>query len=359
MWAFRKKQTANQRLPLRVRSHGTSVAQLETDEQTAHRIANILSELYGADDLAVSLFDAGGGRWQVAIHFRAQIDRESLRATVAQAAGTQIVSGLGFASIEETDWVRQSLAGLAPVVAGRFIVHGAHDRAHIAVNRVGIEIEAALAFGTGHHGTTRGCLLALDRICKTLSKPRVAPSPCKGEGRGGGHNLHRNQTTPTRLAFARHPPPFWERKKNLRILDVGTGSGVLAIAAARALHRRVLATDIDASAVDAARGNVRLNRGGGLVDIIQANGVGARQIRAHAPYDLIFANILLGPLLRMAASLRHLAAPGARIVLSGVLPSQANAVIASYRPLALERRTDIDGWSTLVFTRRKVHPDRT
>ena len=340
-------------------SHGTSVAQLETDEQTAHRIANILSELYGADDLAVSLFDAGGGRWQVAIHFRAQIDRESLRATVAQAAGTQIVSGLGFASVEETDWVRQSLAGLAPVVAGRFIVHGAHDRAHIAVNRVGIEIEAALAFGTGHHGTTRGCLLALDRICKTLSKRRVPPSPGKGEGRGGGHNLHRHQTTPTRLAFARHPPPFRGREENLRILDVGTGSGVLAIAAARALHRRVLATDIDASAVEAARGNVRLNRGTGLVDIIQANGVGARQIRARAPYDLIFANILLGPLQRMAAPLRRLAAPGARIVLSGVLPSQANAVIASYRPLALERRTDIDGWSTLVFTRRKVHPDRT
>ena len=96
-----------------------------------------------------------------------------------------------------------------------------------------------------------------------------------------------------------------------------------------------------------------------MVDIIQANGVGARQIRAQAPYDLIFANILLGPLQRMAAPLRRLAAPGARIVLSGILPSQANAVIASYRPLALERRIDIDGWSTLVFTRRKVHPDRT
>jgi len=337
--------------------HGTLVAQLETDEQAAHRIADCLSELYNADDLAVSLFDAGGGRWQVAIHFRAKIDQESLRATVAQAAGARTAAGLGFASVAETDWVQKSLAGLAPVAAGRFIVHGAHDRARIPINRIGIEIEAALAFGTGHHGTTRGCLLALDRICKALSKPRVAPSPWKGEGRGGGHSLHRHQTTPTRLAFARHPPPFRGRKKNLRILDIGTGSGVLAIAAARALHRRVLATDIDASALAAARGNVRLNRGGGMVDLIEADGIGAPQIRARAPYDLIFANILLGPLQRMAAQLRRLAAPGARIVLSGVLPSQANAVIASYRPLALERRTDIDGWSTLVFTRRKIHPD--
>ena len=245
--------------------------------------------------------------------------------------------------------MRKSLAGLAPVTAGRFIVHGAHDRAGVPLNRIGIEIEAALAFGTGHHGTTRGCLLALDRIFRTLSKPTVAPAPGKPEGRGGGRYKSPDQTTPARLAFARHALSFRGRK-NFRILDVGTGSGVLAIAAARALHCRVLATDIDASAVIAARGNVRLNRGGGLVEVIEANGVGTRQVRAGAPYDLIFANILLGPLLRMAAPLRLLAAPGARIVLSGVLPSQANAVIASYRPLALERRTDIDGWSTLVFT---------
>ncbi len=255
--------------------------------------------------------------------------------------------------------MRKSLAELAPVAAGRFIVHGAHDRARIPVNRIGIEIEAALAFGTGHHGTTRGCLLALDRMCKALSKPKVAPSPCKGEGRGGGHNAHRYRAaTPTRRAVARHSPPFRGRilKSSVRILDVGTGSGVLAIAAARALRRRVLATDIDASAVRAARGNVRLNRAGGMVDIITADGVGVRRIRDRAPFDLIFANILLGPLQRMAAPLRLLAAPGTRIVLSGVLPSQANAVIASYRPLALERRTDIDGWSTLVFTQAKGSP---
>jgi ribosomal protein L11 methyltransferase len=331
------------------------VAQLEPDEQAAHRIADSLAELCDADDVAVSLYDAGGGRWQVAIHFRGQIDQDFLRATVAQAAGAQTAAGLGFTSVEETDWVRKSLAELAPVTAGRFIIHGAHDRAHIPVNRIGIEIEAALAFGTGHHGTTRGCLLALDRICKTLGKRRPTPRHPEVRATGAPRRMPtvalRGSPRSSRGSHLR----VTDRHKVLRILDVGTGSGVLAIAAARALHRRVLATDIDASAVDAARGNVQLNRGGGMVDIFEADGVGARPIRARAPYNLIFANILLGPLQRMAAPIRRLAAPGARIVLSGVLPSQANAVIASYRPLALERRTDIDGWSTLVFTRRKVH----
>jgi ribosomal protein L11 methyltransferase len=137
----------------------------------------------------------------------------------------------------------------------------------------------------------------------------------------------------------------------MRILDVGTGSGVLAIAAARALHARVLATDIDAFAVKTARANAELNRAGNLVSMVQADGVDARAIRAHGPYDLIFANILLGPLKRIATPLRSLAAPGGRVVLSGILPSQANAVIAAYRPLVLLRRLDIGGWTTLVLVR--------
>jgi len=141
-------------------------------------------------------------------------------------------------------------------------------------------------------------------------------------------------------------------ERSPRVLDIGTGSGVLAIAAARALHARVLATDIDASAVAAARDNVRLNRAGGLVTLMRADGVGAHAIRARAPFDAILANILLGPLQRMAAPLRRLTAPGGHVVLSGILPAQANAVIAAYRPLALERRSDVDGWSTMVFVRR-------
>ena len=112
-----------------------------------------------------------------------------------------------------------------------------------------------------------------------------------------------------------------------------------------------MATDIDPFAVQAARANVRHNRAGDLVAVLRADGVGARTIRVRAPYDLIFANILLGPLKRIATSLRGLVAPGGRLVLSGILPAQANAVIAAYRPLALQSRLDVDGWTTLVLVR--------
>jgi len=291
------------------------VARLETDERTARSIGDIVAERFAGENIAVSLSDAGSGCWQVAIHFRAPLGEDALRGAVDTAAGPAAAAALQFGRVEAADWVRQSLEGLAPVTAGRFIVHGAHDRARVPINRIGIEIEAALAFGTGHHGTTRGCLLALDAICKRMSRRRRAP----------------------------------------RILDVGTGSGVLAIAAARALRAAVLATDIDVAAVRAARENIRLNRASGFVAVTQADGVAARVVRVHAPFDVILANILLKPLQRIAVPLRRLAAPGARVVLSGILPAQAGAVIAAYRPLALERRIDIDGWTTLVLVRRKTH----
>ena len=288
------------------------VARLDTDLIIAQAVADAVAERFALGDVAVSLSDAGGGRWQVAIHFRGEAKRERVRGAVA-AVGAEAAAALQFGSVEAADWVRQSLAGLRPVAAGRFVVHGAHDRTRVPLNHIGIEIEAALAFGTGHHGTTRGCLLALDAICKAMPLAKTRP----------------------------------------RILDVGTGSGVLAIAAARALHAHVLATDIDAFAVRTARSNASHNRAGSLLSVVLADGVGARTIRTHALYHLIFANILLGPLKRIATPLRGLAAPGGRIVLSGILPSQANAVIAAYRPLALQRRLDIDGWTTLVLVRTR------
>jgi ribosomal protein L11 methyltransferase len=289
--------------------NATTVALLETDEQSAHRVADLVAGSLPADDIAVGLVDIGAGRWRVAMHFRAAPDEKIIRALTAATAGNAAAKALRFERLTATDWVRESLAGLAPVSAGRFIVHGAHDRARIPFNRIGIEIEAALAFGTGHHGTTRGCLLALDSLCK--SRPRR------------------------------------------RILDLGTGSGVLAIAAARAWRQPVLATDIDGSAVRAARANAALNRAGGFVEVIKADGVTAPKLRERAPYDLVFANILLRPLQRLAAPLTRLTVPGARVVLSGLLASQANAAIAAYRGLALERRIDLDGWTTLVLVRRQ------
>jgi ribosomal protein L11 methyltransferase len=286
---------------------------LETDEQSAHHTADLIAESLPADDVAVSLVDNGAGCWRVALHFRTAPDEAAVRALVAVAAGDDAAAALRFARVAATDWVRESLAGLPPVAAGRFVVHGAHDRAKIPPNTIGIEIEAALAFGTGHHGTTRGCLVALDAICKSASSLRALR----------------------------------------KILDLGTGSGVLAIAAARALRRPVLATDIDGSAVGVARVNAALNRAGSFVEAIQANGVTAPRVRRRAPYDLVFANILLRPLQRLATPLTRLAAPGAYVVLSGLLPVQANAAIASYHGLKLERRIDLDGWTTLVLRRRR------
>jgi|HubBroStandDraft_3_1064219.scaffolds.fasta_scaffold43498_2 ribosomal protein L11 methyltransferase len=291
----------------------TIVARLETDEQSAHRVADLAAESLPADDIAVALVDIGAGRWRVAMYFRVSPDEKTIRALTASAAGDAAAKALRFERVAAKNWVRESLAGLAPVTAGRFIVHGAHDRARIPPNRIGIEIEAALAFGTGHHGTTRGCLLALDSLCKLL---------------GGG-------------------------KAPQRILDLGTGSGVLAIAAARALRQPVLATDIDGVAVRAARANAALNRAGSFVEVIKADGVTAPKLRDRAPYDLVLANILLRPLQRLAAPLMRLTAPGAHVILSGLLASQANAAIAAYRGLALERRIDLDGWTTLILIRRK------
>jgi ribosomal protein L11 methyltransferase len=289
----------------------TTVATLTTDEQSARRAASLFAESLAVGEAAVSLLDAGENRWRVVVHFRKPPNEETVRALAVAAAGPEAGRALAFAEIAAKDWVGESLAGLAPVTAGRFVVHGAHDRGGIAGNRIGIEIEAALAFGTGHHGTTRGCLLALDWLAKS--------------------------------------PPH--RRARWRILDLGTGSGVLAIAVARALHRRVLATDIDAAAVRVARDNARLNCAGMMIEVLQANGVTAPAIRARAPFDLVFANILLEPLQRLASPLAKIIAPDGRVVLSGLLSSQANAALSAYRGFALERRITLDGWTTLVLRR--------
>jgi ribosomal protein L11 methyltransferase len=285
----------------------TTVARLPCDEPTARRLAAYLGAIFDGDDTACAAFEADGGQWQVAIHFRDKPDEANLRAQVAVAAGDQAAAALTLERVAPADWVEQSLARLRPVRAGRFIVHGAHDRARVKPNDIAIEIEAALAFGTGHHGTTRGCLLALDDLAK------------RGRAR--------------------------------RVLDLGTGSGVLAIAAAKLLRARVTASDIDRVAVDAARGNVRLNRAGAAITVTRAAGTNVRAITTAKPYDLIFANILLGPLLRLAVPLSRLAGPRARIVLSGLLPGHANAVLAIYRAqgFVLKRRIRLDGWVTLVL----------
>jgi ribosomal protein L11 methyltransferase len=311
-------------LPDASRAAPTFVGRLTIAEQVAHNLAELLTDRLADREIAVSIAETGKGTSALAIYFRRARDREKLRAAIGAAAGGKAARTLRFSRLDTADWVGESLQGLAPVEAGRFVVHGGHDRGRVPINRIGIEIEAALAFGSGHHGTTRGCLLALDRISKSLRKPR---------------------------ARAR-------RMRGARILDIGTGSGVLAIAAARTLRRRVIATDIDPEAVAVARTNVRLNRAAALVWIEKANSVSTARVSSARGCQIIFANILLQPLLRLASPLQHLIAPGGRIVLSGLLRTQANAVIAAYRPLALEDRIELDGWVTLVLARHRLPRSR-
>jgi ribosomal protein L11 methyltransferase len=325
----------------------TTIGTLTADEQSAWRVADRFAEAFFADDVAVSLVDAGQGQWRVTFYFRSNVNEGAVRDLAIAAAGATAGKGLRFERIAAKDWVAGSLLGLKPVAAGRFVVHGAHDRGCAAPNRLSIEIEAALAFGTGHHGSTRGCLLALDTICKSL----VARHPevrAKRASKDGGRNPPRTLRGSARRAEHRRVTGA------PRILDLGTGSGVLAIAAAKSLRRRVLASDIDAHAARIARDNARLNRCAALVRVCHANGLAATDIHANAPFDLVFANILLTPLQRLAAPLTGIVARGGRIVLSGLLNAQASAARAAYRHFTLERRIEVDGWTTLVLKRAAV-----
>jgi ribosomal protein L11 methyltransferase len=293
------------------RPDATHVARLAADQSTVRRLGDVLAESFEDQGIATAAYERPDGRWTLAIHFSGRPNETAVRAFIALAAGAKLANALVFDTLDAKDWVKASLGGLTPVEAGRFLVHGKHDRDHVATNRIGIEIEAALTFGTGHHGTTRGCLLALDHLLKRQTQRRT------------------------------------------KILDIGTGTGVLAIAAARALRRPVLASDIDPVAVRAARDNARLNKTGAMVEVILAAGLRGRKFRERGPFDIVFANILLGPLQRLAQPMERLLAPGACVVLSGLLAAHAHAALAAYRAqgLVLERRIILEGWVTLVLKR--------
>src|SRR5215468_4852647 len=174
-------------MPEAPRSPATVVGRLSSDAATALKVADALAESVAADEIAASAFEDASGRWSLAIYFREPPDAAAVRALIASLAGAAAAQALCFETLAPADWVRNSLEGLAPVEAGRFVVHGAHARARVRENRIGIQVEAGLAFGTGHHGTTRGCLLALDRIVKARTRKAAArsasPSPRKRERR--------------------------------------------------------------------------------------------------------------------------------------------------------------------------------
>ena len=276
------------------------------DEHAARRVVDVLTEVFCEGEAAVAAYERPDGRWDVSMHLAHAPDQALVRRLVANGASDDVADAIIFDTIEARDWVKASLEDLVPVPAGRFVVHGAHDRARVPQNKLGIEIEAALAFGTGHHGTTRGCLLLLDHMLKA------------------------------------HAPR--------RVLDLGAGTGVLAIAVAKALHRPVLASDIDAPSVIVARDNARLNGVGGRVHVVRATGFAAPEFAMSAPFDLVLANILANPLRQLSGPMSRHLARGAHVILSGLLNYQAGAVIAAYRARGLVpvRHLRIDGWSSLL-----------
>ncbi len=248
----------------------------------------------------------GSNRWEVGLYFTEAPDEVAL-ALLAAAWGAP---PFAISELPEVDWVAHVKRELAPVEAGRFFVHGSHDADLVPEGAEALLIEAAMAFGTGHHATTRGCLLALDRLIDQGISPH-------------------------------------------RIVYVGACTAVLAMAAARVFPVIVLAGDIDPVAVDTARANVIANGLDGRVECVEAAGFDHPMIDDNAPYDLVFANILKQPLIDLVPDMGRRVAHGGRAILSGILTTQADEVIAAYAKggLALESRDDYGDWSTLVVRR--------
>ena len=287
----------------------THVLRLLTDEASARAMTDLLGETFDPTDTAVAAFEAEDGRtWRLEAYFAEPPEESVIRDLIRPIVGDR-ADAATFETIDQQDWVRASLEGLKPVRAGRFLVHGAHDRRHLRANDLPIEIEAALAFGTGHHGTTLGCLRALDAELK--------------------------------------------RRRPRHVLDVGTGTGILAFAAARALRSTVIAGDLDGVAVATARGNARLNGLHPSLRFYEAPGV--RHALAGRPrrFDLVFANILARPLRRLAPSLTGVVADHGVLVLSGLIERDVPGVLAAYRHRGfhLAREGVIEGWATLVLRR--------
>lgn len=273
----------------------------------AEALGEALEELEPAPT-GVGVFEVedGKGIWEVGGYFLDRpndIDLALLSA--AFGAGAFVVS-----EVPDQDWVAKVRRELPPVEAGRFFVYGSHDAALLPKGRIGLLIEAAMAFGTGHHGTTLGCLRAYDRL------------------------LDDGQTFNN-------------------VLDLGCGTAVLAMSAARMGAANVLASDIDPVAVEVAVANVKANGLVGRVDCVESIGFDSPVVRAGAPFDLIFANILKGPLIELAPDMAAHLTVGGMAILSGLLVEQADDILEVYRTqgLALEAREDLGEWSALTLRR--------
>lgn len=276
-------------------------------------LASLYADALGDHAAAVATFELEeGGDWLVEATSQGEPDRAWLAARVAVMSRAMNLAEpeLVIEPVQEMDWLTRSYGSFPPIRAGRFFIHGSHHDGAVPAAALGLLVDAATAFGTGEHPTTRGCLEALSRLAK------------------------------------RHPVR--------RALDMGCGSGILAMAAARLWRRPVVAVDIDPESVHVARENARLNRLGRLVQAFGGNGYRTPEAVRGAPYDLIAANILARPLARMAPDLKRHLAPGGYAVLSGLLVRQERHVLAAHRAqgLALEARIADGDWLTLILRRR-------
>ncbi len=282
------------------------------NEVTAGEVLDLLSDVFGEEDFAIATTEVDEKRdiWEASVYMMAH-EEEMVRDRVADALAEPF-PGLTISReiIPDVDWIAKSLEGLKPVRAGRFIVHGSHDRDKVRENDVAIEIDAGQAFGTGHHGTTAGCLEVIDKVLRAR--------PVKNA------------------------------------LDLGTGSGVLAIAVRKVKKIPVLATDIDPVAVRVARENVKRNGIASGIRVETAPGFHSPAFREDGPFDLIIANILARPLMKMAPELGHHLAPGGSVILSGILAAQRWKVIAAYSGAGMRHLSTIwrNGWVTMHFTNR-------
>jgi ribosomal protein L11 methyltransferase len=247
--------------------------------------------------------DEDRGLWRIDAFPTSAAEGEALRARLAHFPALATLTE----KLADADWLAMALSGLPPVRAGRFFVFGMHDRGRTPPNTVNLRIEAGAAFGTGHHGTTVGCLLAYDALLK--------------------------------------------RARFRRVLDVGTGTGVLAIAAARTGAAITVGTDIDPVSVRIAQENARVNHADSRFAV--ADGLAHRAVARPAPYDLVFANILARPLVGLAQAIKGALKPGGTVILSGLLHAQARYVLAAYlsRGFRLRSRLRRDAWATLVLRR--------
>lgn len=285
-------------------------ARFVTTEATARIMAARLEPFFEEEGYPVSCFAVTeDGPWAVEVLFY-DLDVEAIEFALRQSLGDDFATlDVTIDPLPDENWVAKSLEGLSPVAAGRFFVHGSHDRHRRRMAGHNIEIDANLAFGTGHHGTTWGCLVALDRILK--------------------------------------------RSRPGSVLDMGTGSGVLAFACAMAMKGRVLATDIDPVAVETARINAAANAVAPNLAIVTANGFEHPVFARYAPFDLVLANIIARPLAALAPAMARHLAPRATLVLSGLREEDGRRILAAYRPfgLVLERRIVAANWLTLILVR--------